>query len=335
MTSESRVQEKLGSPAEIIEELFAKQKQYINYFFDSLDLAAAAPFFQACLDCRGSLIFTGVGKSGIIAEKIAMTLVSTGTRAHFLSPINFLHGDIGMISSEDAVVMLSKSGEAEELLNILPFFKRREAKILTIVSNPVSRLAKIADVSVYLPVEKELCPFDLAPTTSTAVQLLFGDLLAAALMRAKGFSLDDYIQNHPLGSIGKKMTVKVKDLMLSGEDIPLCTPQQKLVEVLVALSNKKCGCLLVVDSQNNLLGIFTDGDLRRGLQREGAKVLEEKMEDLMTRTPIFVTQNLLAWDAIKIMQRDPLRWVMVAPVLGEEGNVVGIIRMHDIVQAGI
>ncbi|HSX12144.1 MAG TPA: SIS domain-containing protein, partial [Rhabdochlamydiaceae bacterium] len=213
MTSESRVQEKLGSPAEIIEELFAKQKQYINYFFDSLDLAAAAPFFQACLDCRGSLIFTGVGKSGIIAEKIAMTLVSTGTRAHFLSPINFLHGDIGMISSEDAVVMLSKSGEAEELLNILPFFKRREAKILTIVSNPVSRLAKIADVSVYLPVEKELCPFDLAPTTSTAVQLLFGDLLAAALMRAKGFSLDDYIQNHPLGSIGKKMTVKVKNLM--------------------------------------------------------------------------------------------------------------------------
>ncbi|HSX03850.1 MAG TPA: KpsF/GutQ family sugar-phosphate isomerase [Rhabdochlamydiaceae bacterium] len=334
MTSTTRVQENLGNTMEIIEGLFSNQKQYVNHFFDNLDLKAAHLFFQACLKCPGSLIFTGVGKSGIIAEKIALTLVSTGTRAHFLSPTNFLHGDIAMVSSEDTVVMLSKSGEAEELLNIFPFFKRRGAQILTLVSNPSSRLAKMADVTMFLPVEKELCPFDLAPTTSAAVQLLFGDLLVAALMQTKGFSLDEYIHNHPSGSIGKKMTLKVKDLMLSGEDIPLCSPEQKLVEVLVDLSNKKCGCLLVTDSQNKLLGIFTDGDLRRGLQCEGALFLEKKMEDLMTKTPITVTPNVLAWDAAKIMQ-DPRRWVMVAPVIGEEGRIVGIIRMHDIIQAGI
>lgn len=333
MTLKSRVQEKLG--IEIVEELFANQKQYINHYFDNLDLHAVEQFFQACLNCRGSLIFTGVGKSGIIAEKIAMTLVSTGTRAQFLSPINFLHGDIALISSDDIIVMLSKSGEAEELLNILPFFKRREAKILTMVSNPVSRLAKVADVSVFLPVEKELCPFDLAPTTSSAVQLLFGDLLAATLMRAKGFSLDDYMYNHPAESIGKKMTLKVKDLMMTGEDIPLCSPNQKLVEVLVDLSSKKCGCLIITGEQKDLLGIFTDGDLRRGLQREAGLILEKKMEDLMTKRPISVTQNMLARDAIKIMQKDSLPWVMVAPVIGEDGDVVGIIRMHDIIHAGI
>lgn len=335
MISRSRVQEKLGNTMEIMRELFASQKQYINHFFDALDLEAVDQFFQACLNCRGSLIFTGVGKSGIIAEKIAMTLVSTGTRAHFLSPINFLHGDIAMISSEDAVVMLSKSGEAEELLTLLPFFKRREAKILSMVSNPTSRLAKISDVSVFLPVEKELCPFDLAPTTSSAVQLLFGDLLAATLMRAKGFSLDDYMHNHPAGSIGKKMTLKVKDLMMTGADIPLCSPDQKLVEVLVDLSSKKCGCLIVAGVQKDLLGIFTDGDLRRGLQRDAAQILEKKMGDLMTKNPISVTQNMLARDAIKIMQKDSHPWVMVAPVIDEEGNVVGIIRMHDIIHAGV
>lgn len=318
----------------MIKRIFTNQKQYINYFFDRLDLNQAEKFFQACLKCRGHIIFTGVGKSGIIAEKIAMTLVSTGTHAHFLSPLNFLHGDIGMISEIDTVVMLSKSGETEELLNILPFFKRRNAQILSIVSNPQSRLAKASDMSISLPVEKELCPFDLAPTTSTAVQLLFGDLLAMALMEAKGFSLDDYAHNHPSGSIGKKMTLKVQDLMLEGENLPICSPEHRLVEVLVDLSNKKCGCLVVVGDQKELLGIFTDGDLRRALQREGAQVLEKKIQELMTRTPIAISKNLLAWEAVKIMQKDPHRWVMVTPVVDQE-KVIGVIRMHDIIQAGI
>jgi arabinose-5-phosphate isomerase len=331
MLFKGRVQENLA----IVEELFSQQKQYINYFFNSLDLKEAQAFIQACLDCRGSLIFTGVGKSGIIAEKVAMTLVSTGTKAHFLSPLNFLHGDIGIVSSEDAVVMVSKSGESEELLNLAAFFKKRGAKLFTLVSNPQSRLAQAADTALFLPVEKELCPFDLAPTTSAAVQLLFGDLLAIALMRAKGFSLDHYLQNHPLGSIGKKMTIRVGDLMLKGEAIPLCAPEQKLLDVLVTLSNKKCGCLLVVDGQKRLLGIFTDGDLRRGLQQEGAAILEKPLAFLMTKTPIFVREDWLAWDAVKIMQKDPRRWVMVAPVLGENEHIVGIIRMHDTIQAGI
>lgn len=319
---------------EIIKELFFNQKQYINHFFNELDLEQASAFFEVCRQCRGNLIFTGVGKSGIIAEKIAMTLISTGTRAHFILPGNFLHGDIGIISPEDIVVMMSKSGWAEELLHILPFLKRRGAKILTIVSNPDSKLARAADMTITLPVEKELCPFNLAPTTSTEVQLLFGDLLAIALMKAKGFSLDEYAYNHPSGSIGKKMTLRVEDLMLSGERIPFCAPDDKLVKVLADLSDKKCGCLIVAGPKKELLGIYTDGDLRRSLQKEGAKALEKTMEDLMTKMPISVSQNLLALDAIKIMQNDTSKRVMVTPVVDQE-QVVGVIRMHDIIQAGV
>ena len=202
------------------------------------------------------------------------------------------------------------------------------------VSNPESRLAKQSDCFIHLPVKQELCPLDLAPTTSTAVQLLFGDILTAALMRAKNFSVDDYISNHPLGAIGKKMTLKVKDLMKKQHDIPLCSPKDLLMDVLVELSNKKCGCLLVVNEGQELQGIFTDGDLRRALQGSGSRVLEKKMEELMNMCPIAIEQETLAWDAIKLMQKDPKRWVMVTPVI-EEKKVVGILRMHDIIQAGI
>lgn len=318
----------------LIKSLFTQQKEYIDFFFDHVDPLQAERFFEICLQTQGLLIFTGVGKSGIIAEKIALTLISTGTKALYLPPMNFLHGDIGIVTSNDTIVMLSKSGGTEELLNLVPYFKKRGAKLLSMVSNQESRLAKQSDCFIHLPVKQELCPLDLAPTTSTAVQLLFGDILTAALMRAKNFSVDDYISNHPLGAIGKKMTLKVKDLMKKQLDIPLCGPKDMLMDVLVELSNKKCGCLLVVNEGQELQGIFTDGDLRRALQGSGSRVLEKKMEELMNMCPIAIEQETLAWDAIKLMQKDPKRWVMVTPVI-EQKKVVGILRMHDIIQAGI
>lgn len=318
----------------LLKELIQQQQDSLKHFFANLNLAQVNKFIQKCADCKGLLVFTGVGKSGLIAEKIAMTLISTGTRALYLPPSNFLHGDIGIVSQEDIVILLSKSGETEELLNLLPFFQKRNASILSIVSNSQSRIGRTSDLCIELPVLKELCPFDLAPTNSTAVQLLFGDLLAASLMRLKGFSLSEYVENHPAGSIGKKMTLRVKDLMLKEEQLPVCSPAAALLEVLVELSNKKCGCLLVTDVDRNLLGIFTDGDLRRALQRHGSQVLHTKIQELMTAHPLAVDEDLLAWDAIKQMQRDPKKWVMVMPVLSK-GKVVGVLRMHDVIQAGL
>lgn len=318
----------------MIKEIFQEQKQCINHFFEQVSLNQIENFFQACQSCNGLLILTGVGKSGIIAEKIALTLASTGSRAVYLTPLNFLHGDIGIIRPQDHVIMLSKSGETEELLDLIPHIKRKGAKIFAVTSKMQSRLESVADLTLHLPVLKELCPFDLAPTTSTSVQLLFGDLLVAALMKAKNFSLDEYAQNHPSGSIGKKMTVYVKDLMLKESHLPLCAPSNSVVDILVDLSDKRCGCMLIADTDRRLIGIFTDGDLRRALQREGPKILDKKMAELMTRNPISVSPDLLAHEAVKIMQRDPNRYVLVAPVT-DSGRVVGIIRMHDIIQAGI
>lgn len=318
----------------MLKELFAEQRHYLDHFFDSLDSDQAEKILQVCAEAKGLLIFTGVGKSGIVADKIAMTMVSTGTKALYLPATNFLHGDIGIVSSQDVVLLLSKSGETEELLNILPFIKKRSAKTVAVVSSPYSRLATQCDHYVVLPVEKELCPFDLAPTTSTEVQHIFGDALAVGLMKVKGFSLETYALNHPSGTIGKKITLTVEDLMIRGEQIPLCSPQDKLSSVLTELSSKGCGCILVVDEEKNLQGIFTDGDLRRALQSQGSGILEQKIEVLMTQAAKSIHKEAWAWDAAKFMQKDPKRWIMMLPVL-EGKKVVGIVRMHDIIHAGI
>ncbi len=318
----------------MLKNLFKEQKQYLDYFFATLDVEIAEKVATLCLNTKGLLVLTGMGKSGIVAEKIALTLISTGTKAIFLPTTNFLHGDIGILSPEDTVLLFSKSGETEELLTLLPFMKKRGAKTIAILSNKNGRLGRMADLTLILPVEKELCPFDLAPTTSTQVQLLFGDVLAVALMKAKKFSLESYAQNHPAGSIGKKATIKVADLMLSGHDLPLCFTSDLLTHVLEELTQKKCGCLLVVNEKKELQGIFTDGDFRRAIQSLGQPAMHMSMEALMTKKPSAVSQDLLAWEALKIMQKDPGRWMSVLPVL-EGGRVIGLLRMHDIIHVGI
>lgn len=318
----------------MLAELLQEQKHNIDRYFDHLDLSAVETVIQACLQTEGLIVFTGVGKSGIIAEKIAMTMVSTGTKALYLPPTSFLHGDIGILSDKELFVLISRSGETEELLNLIPFAKKRNTRLLAVVCNPQSRLAKECDLAISLPFEKELCPFDLAPTSSTTVQLLFGDLLSIALMRAKGFDLSAYALNHPAGSIGKKMSITVEELMHTGSHLPLAKPQDRLIDVLVEFSNKRQGALLIADEEGHLLGIFTDGDLRRSLQNQGSAVLEKKMQELMTPTAFTIERHQLAWEALKIMQRDPKKFVMILPVL-EKNKLVGILRMHDIVQAGI
>ncbi len=318
----------------MLRELFTEQRQSIQHFFDEIDVPQVEKVLDSCLKTKGFLVLTGIGKSGLIAEKIAMTLVSTGTKALYLPSVNFLHGDIGLLSQDDTVLLFSKSGETEELITLLPFIKKKGAKTISVVSNLQSRLSQQADLALCLPVAKELCPFDLAPTISTEVQLLFGDVLAIALMKSRNFTLSDYGDNHPSGSIGKKIFLKVEDLMIKGPQVPLCQPHDKVGDVLLELSNKKCGCLVVTGEDSAFLGVFTDGDLRRSLQALGSNMLEKTIAELMTCSAIVVQSSDLAWDALKVMQKDPKRWIMVTPVL-QDNKVVGLLRMHDIIHAGI
>lgn len=319
---------------DMLQELFSQQRKNINHFFDHLDINAAEAVLEIFASCPGVIFFSGVGKSGFIAEKIAVTLVSTGTKAMFVPPTNALHGDLGIVSHRDVFVLISKSGESDELVTLVPYLRNRGVTLIAITSNPTSRLAKASDLAVHLPLLRELCPFDLSPTTSPEIQLIFGDVLATALMRRKNFSIDDYAQNHPAGRIGKRISTRVKDLMLSGESMPLCKENDRLIDVLVELSNKRCGCLLIVDDQQILKGIFTDGDLRRSLQTEGAHILHDPIHKVMTQHPRSTHPETLAWEAMKMMEADQ-KEVTVLPVLEDNRKIVGLIKLHDIIQSGV
>lgn len=319
----------------MLKELIKKQQSYIDYFFQKVDLTQTQHLVDLIAQCTGTILLSGVGKSGIIAEKIAVTLTSTHTRSLFLSPTNALHGDIGIVQPNDLFILLSKSGESEELLHLVPFLRMRGVHIVAIVCNPSSRLAKECDTMVVLPLEKELCLFDLVPTTSTAIQMIFGDLLVVALMEQKQFSMDQYALNHPAGRIGKRLKTKVSDLMLRDNQIPVCKAEDRIIDILVELSNKRCGCILIVDEQNQLSGIFTDGDLRRALQSHGSDALDILVGKVMTTTPRWINADELAWKAVQHMESDPQKPITVLPVLDESKRVLGVIKMHDIVQSGI
>lgn len=320
----------------MIEELFQKQQELINNFFANLEMQDVKLVLQTFLNCPGTIIFTGIGKSGIVAKKIAMTMLSTGTKAFYLSAVDALHGDIGVVGKNDIFVMFSKSGESEELLNLIPSARNKGAFLLGVTCKKQNRLANACDFHMLLPMEEELCPFNMAPTTSAAIQLIFGDVLTTALMKDKKFSLNQYVQNHPSGMIGKngrRTTLKVKDLMIPEEKTPLCYKEDKLIDCLEELSDKRCGCLIIIDKSKRLEGIFTDGDLRRAMQNKNYDFRQERMENLMTSTPKSTLSRTLVWDAMKQMEEDQKHPIMALPVL-EDKKVVGIIKMHDIIQAG-
>lgn len=314
--------------------LLAKQKQSLNHFFDKLDLDQVQNILTLILNCKGKLIFSGVGKSALMAKKISASMCSVSQKSCFLDSQEALHGDLGLVEAGDLCIFLSKSGESDELLELVGHIQRKGAKIISWVSSANSRLAKVSDFSLLLPLDSELCPFDLAPTTSCSLQLLVGDLLVISLMEAQEISLAQYGQNHPSGRIGKRITYLVSDLMLQGEDLPFCSPEAKVMDVLVELSDKRCGCVLVLDEAKRLLGIFTDGDLRRTLQNKKEQALSEKVQDVMTLSPRVIEKDELAFDAMKLMEADRAKPVMVLPVVDGE-KVVGLIKMHDIVQIGI
>lgn len=310
-------------------------KSELNAFFEQLPLSAIERVYRDFLHCEGLLIFSGVGKSALVAEKIAVTMTATGTRAIYLSPVEAMHGDIGLVTEKDLFIGISKSGETDEIFNLLPYIRNKGAKIIIFTSNPNSRLANAADLKLILPFDKELCPFNMAPTISTTAQAIIGDILAIALMERHRFTLNDYAMNHPAGTIGRRITVRVRDLMLQGDALPLCFPNDHLIDMLVVLSEKRAGCLLIIDDNKKLLGIFTDGDLRRSLQKKGPDVLNTPIHSIMTKGGLTIGPYALAWDAMKMMEKNQKSPVMVLPVIDEEGGVIGLIKMHDILQSGI
>lgn len=318
----------------MLKNLFSDQKNLINAFFDTLDLEKAQLFIDIIVDCPGCLFFSGVGKSGLIAKKIAGTFSSIGIKAFYLSPVDTLHGDIGRIAKDDLFIMLSKSGYTGELLELAPHIRRKKAKILSLVCNENTPMQEIADISIYLPLQKELCPFNLAPTISSTIQLIFGDFLAVACMQKKKLTKEIFAQNHPAGSIGKKLLVKVGDLMKVGPQIPTCSYEDKLIDILPILSEKRCGAIIITDDNKKLIGIFTDGDLRRALQNNPERALQKAIGFYSNRNPKFISPNTLALNALKFMEKDPKKLVMVLPVIEDE-RVVGILHMHDILQIGL
>jgi len=312
-----------------------KQQICLNDFFDSVDLKQVEKIFNLLISCRGVIFFTGIGKSGIIAQKIAATFCSTGTKSLYISPTDALHGDIGIVSKSDCFVMISKSGESDELLLLAPYVRNKGALIVGFLSNVDSRLQKACNSYVYLPVKSELCPFDLSPTISTEVQLIFGDALAIAIMRKKNFTLESYAKNHPSGRIGKRITLKVKDIMLTGKDLPICKHHDKLIDILPVFSKKACGAVLIIDHKRQLQGIFVDGDLRRALQKNQADILQMQMGELMNRSPRIIDSNCLAWQAMQEMEKDPSQLITVLAVTDAKNKLVGLVKMHDIVQSGL
>lgn len=318
----------------MLQMIFSEQKTLINAFFEKLDFEKTDKIVTAILSCKKNLFFSGIGKSGIIAKKIADTFSSIGIKAFYLSPIHALHGDLGRIGKQDLFIALSKSGYTAELVQLVPYIKNRGAKVLAFVCNQNTPLEHLADISIYLPLEKELCPFNLVPTISTTIQLIFGDLLAVAVMQEKKLKKESYALNHPAGSIGKKLVLRVEDLMKTKEKIPICYQEDMLIDVLPILSEKRCGAILIVDKNKNLLGIFTDGDFRRALQKDPYKALNLTMNQLMNKNPKSIAADVMAIDALKYMEKDPQKLIMVLPVL-EKRKVVGIIHLHDILQEGL
>jgi arabinose-5-phosphate isomerase len=288
---------------------------------------------DAILSAKGKVVITGVGKSGLVGQKIASTLTSTGTPAYYMHPSEGAHGDLGILGKDDILIAISNSGESEEVLKIIPFVKRLGIKLIAIVGNKNSALAKDADIIIHVPVEKEACPFGLAPTASTTAELAIGDALAVVLLLKRGFTKDDFAMFHPGGLLGKKLLTRVEDLMHTGAEMPRVYINTMMKDVLVEITSKRMGMTGVYYMNNRLAGIITDGDLRRALERY-PDLLDKCAADIMTRNPKRIEKTALAVKALNVMETYSITSLFVTDN-GNKDKPVGIIHLHDILKAGI
>ena len=285
---------------------------------------------QLCLDCNGKIIVMGMGKSGHIADKLAATLASTGTPSFFVHPGEASHGDLGMISKSDVVIALSNSGKTEEIVNLLPTLKNMGIKIIAMTGDGNSKIATASDIHIDVGVKEEACPMNLSPTASTTAALAMGDAIAVALLEKRGFSIEDFAKSHPGGSIGKKLLLLVEDIMHTDAQIPIVLQDHKLALGLIEMSEKALGMTAVINENDELVGIYTDGDLRRTLE-ENVDIQTTLMREVLTKNCITVKPNLLAVKAVEIIQENKITSLVVV----KENKIVGALNIHDLFRAGV
>ena len=301
---------------------------------EALDKRLDISFEKSCeaiLHCKGRVIISGMGKSGHISNKIAATLASTGTPAFFVHPSEALHGDLGMITPDDVVIAISNSGTTEEIITLSSLVKRQGTTVIGMSGDMTSPLAKISHFHLDISVEKEACPLDLAPTSSTTVTLVLGDALAVALLEARGFTAEDFARSHPGGRLGKRLLVHVNDIMHELDATPICSPKTSIRDAILEMTEKKLGATLIVNDDSTLMGIFTDGDLRRCFE-ENIDMQHDTIEDVTHLGCIHTTANELAINVVNLMQE---KEITVLPVIDNQRKVLGIIHMHDLLKAGI
>ena len=286
---------------------------------------------EAILNCKGRVIVSGMGKSGHIGNKIAATLASTGTPAFFVHPSEALHGDLGMITAHDIVISISNSGGTDELITLCSVVKRQGTTLIAMTGKADSILGKIADFHLDVHVNKEACPHNLAPTSSTTATLVMGDALAVALLRAREFSPEDFARSHPAGRLGKRLTISVSDLMHTKDSLPCVSLEDTLEEAILVMTGKQLGATLVINKQGKLLSMFTDGDLRRAF-KAGANLKDTRLSDVINNNYFYINESALAFEALSMMQNNS---IMVLPVLDINAAPIGIIHMHDLLKAGI
>ncbi|MET4730993.1 arabinose-5-phosphate isomerase [Lysobacter enzymogenes] len=311
--------------------VFAIEAQALAAVAERID----GDFTRACqriLAASGRVVCTGMGKSGHIARKIAATLASTGTPAFYVHPGEAGHGDLGMITDADVVLALSYSGESDEVLMLLPVLKRQGNAVIAMTGRPQSTLARESDVHLDVSVPAEACPLDLAPTSSTTASLAMGDALAVALLEARGFTADDFARSHPAGALGRRLLLHITDIMHAGDEVPRIHADASVSEALVEMSRKRLGMTAVVDGDDRLIGLYTDGDLRRTLDDRGVDLRSTRIEEVMTRSPKTIGADALAVEAAQLMETHKISGLLVVDT---ERRVVGALNIHDLLRARV
>lgn len=286
---------------------------------------------QLCMETSGRVVVTGMGKSGHVSNKIAATLASTGTPAFFMHPAEASHGDLGMITKHDLLLAVSYSGETEEVITILPAVKRMGAKLLSMTGNPKSTMAKLADAHLDISVTEEACPLNLAPTASTTATLAMGDALAVALLKNRGFTIEDFARSHPSGNLGKRLLLRVADVMRVGDRVPAVSADVTLRDALLEMTDKGLGMTAIVDAYNSILGIYTDGDLRRTLDT-GADIRSTVIRDVMQTNCKTTSAEVLAAEALRLLEENKITSLLVAD---DDGKLVGALNIHDLFREGL
>ena len=309
--------------------VLAIESDAIKVLKDRLDSNFAAAC-EACFECTGKIIVMGIGKSGHIADKLAATLASTGTPSFFVHPGEAGHGDLGMISNNDIVIALSNSGETEEIIDLLPALRSMGVKVIALTGNKNSKIANYSDIHIDVRVEEEACPLNLAPTASTTAALAMGDAIAVALLEKRGFSIEDFAKSHPGGSIGKRILLLVEDIMHTNDEIPIVFENETLAQGLIEMSQKALGMTTIVNKKRDLVGIFTDGDLRRKLE-DNVDIQKTLMHEVMTKDCLTATSNTLAVKAIEMIQANKITSLVVT----KNKKVIGALNIHDLFRAGV